>query len=231
MTEIESIEKARKIWGWMLENPTKDETETWLDLKIVAYTHLGLKEDLSACPFCEFTSQPVPEGKEHLAEADCSICPARNHWNTSGKVCEDYTNHRGPYMAWVDDDNIKPMVDMLDTLLAEYKQKGGEAVVDYWEANGIEKPQAVVVAAACKHTKSDLMCISARHWDKAMNMQWRNLRPIFHDITAWEDGFINQFGEFLTRSEAMKVVKASGQSFDSERNGGEGRILFSEGLY
>ena len=35
-----------------------------------------------------------------------------------------------------------------------------------------------------------------------------------------EQGFINQFGEFRTRVEAMKIVSSNGQDFDVDRNGG-----------
>ena len=102
---------------------------------------------------------------------------------------------------------------------------------DYWKDNGIEKPQAIIVAAACKHTKSDLICVGARHWDKVMNLQYMNLRPILQNKSHWMDGFINQFGEFLDRGEAMEVVKESGQPLNLDRNGGNDLILFSEGLY
>jgi len=45
-----------------------------------------------------------------------------------------------------------------------------------------------------------------------------------------EQGFINQWGVFLTREEAYRVVKASGQPFDPKRNGSTD-MPFSEGLY
>ena len=47
-----------------------------------------------------------------------------------------------------------------------------------------------------------------------------------------EQGFINQFGEFLTREQAMIDAKASGQPLDMERGcGGDEHTLYSEGLY
>jgi hypothetical protein len=45
-----------------------------------------------------------------------------------------------------------------------------------------------------------------------------------------EQGFINQFGDFLTREEAMQIVKQNGQPFDIGSNRGDS-VLFSEGLY
>ena len=48
----------------------------------------------------------------------------------------------------------------------------------------------------------------------------------------WEQGFVNQFGEFLTREEAWEIADAQGK-VDIERNGGENTrgTLYSEGLY
>lgn len=45
-----------------------------------------------------------------------------------------------------------------------------------------------------------------------------------------EQGFIDQFGDFYNREEAMDIIKLSGQWFDAARNGGNTE-LFSEGLY
>jgi hypothetical protein len=97
--------------------------------------------------------------------------------------------------------------------------------MDYWEANKLKKPQQVVVCAACR--MGDHIVLGARHFDERMREQM--------DRTScnWklaEQGFIDQFGAFLSREEAMNIVKSSGQPFDIERNRGD-KILFSEGLY
>ena len=96
---------------------------------------------------------------------------------------------------------------------------------DYWSDNGIKKPQQIVVCAANKF--GDVILCGARHWDKIMHKQadMMDLKTVHH-----EQGFINQFGEFLTRIEALEVVKNSGQAFDVERNGST-LELYSEGLY
>jgi hypothetical protein len=100
----------------------------------------------------------------------------------------------------------------------------------YWEDKGITKRQSIVVCAACKH--DDLILCSARHWDRAMNKQLKTLKKLGSELKSsqFEQGFIDQFGEFLTREEAFEVVKESGQSFDIKRNG-HAHKLFSEGLY
>lgn len=104
---------------------------------------------------------------------------------------------------------------------------------DYWEDNGIKKPQAVVVCAACRCPEVTLC--GARHWDRTMRTQWEKLSVacrLKYRQAVYEQGFINQFGEFLTREEAMIVAIEAGQAVDIKRGcGGDKDILFSEGLY
>lgn len=108
---------------------------------------------------------------------------------------------------------------------------------DYWKDNGIEKPQAVVVCAACK--SEDLILCSARHWDKTMRRQLevinaQDIEGLSLTLKAkhFTQGFINQFGEFMTRKEAMKVAIDAGQKVDIKRGcGGNKERLYSEGLY
>lgn len=104
---------------------------------------------------------------------------------------------------------------------------------EYRKDNNTTKPQSWVVCAANKFPNGFIIC-GARHWDKIMH----------NAVEAIEDrkekgvkggkeqqGFINQFGEFLTREEAMLLVKENGQRFDYERNGDQDNKLFSEGIY
>lgn len=101
---------------------------------------------------------------------------------------------------------------------------------DYWKDNNIKKPQQKIVCAAC--SDSTIIICGARHWDKIMNRQFDAIKRTNPDLRSskFEQGFIDQFGEFLTRKEAMKVVKENGQPFDAERNGDDDE-LYSEGLY
>lgn len=96
-----------------------------------------------------------------------------------------------------------------------------------------ELPSEYIVCAANKY--GDLILCGARHWDSIMHKQvdilgiekFRSLRKEHGE----QQGFINQFGEFRSREDAMKIVKYNGQKFDQERNGGSSKTLFSEGLY
>ena len=96
---------------------------------------------------------------------------------------------------------------------------------DYWEDNNIKKPQQIVVCAA-NRVDGVLLC-GARHCDKVMRQQ---AKAMGISMKTAEQGFIDQFGDYLTREEAMSIVKKNGQSFDIERNRGN-VYLFSEGLY
>lgn len=102
--------------------------------------------------------------------------------------------------------------------------------MDYWERNELVKPQQVVVCAANRLEDGTILC-GARHWDEVMRKQADKMGLSEEKPIRCEQGFINQFGEFLTRREAMVVVKESGQRFDIARNGGQDYELYSEGLY
>jgi len=102
---------------------------------------------------------------------------------------------------------------------------------DYWTDNGLIKPQQIVVCAANRF--NDVILCGARHFDSVMRNQIQHMDEEFKPLRKnerWEQEFINQFGEFLTREEALQVVKESGQPFNADRNGSDTE-LFSEGLY
>jgi len=96
----------------------------------------------------------------------------------------------------------------------------------YWEHQGIVKPQQIVVCAA--NRKDGIIFCGARHCDSVMRSQANMMQGM--KLTNCEQGFIDQFGDFLTREEALKIVITNGQPFNAERNGSTTK-LFSEGLY
>jgi len=95
---------------------------------------------------------------------------------------------------------------------------------DYWKDNGIEKPASRIVCAA--NRKDGRIITGARHYDKVMREQM-----IASEGLEWwrscEQGFINQFGEFLTREEAWVIANANGQIMRESTIQG---TLFSECL-
>ncbi len=87
-----------------------------------------------------------------------------------------------------------------------------------------------IVCAAIKHNES-IIC-GARHFDMIMHGQLAVYDAWCGDNNKkWEQGFVDQWGNFHTRKEAMQIVKENGQPFNAERNKGNGKDLYSEGLY
>lgn len=96
--------------------------------------------------------------------------------------------------------------------------------MDYWEENGIEKPKQVVVCAAI--LIDTLIICGARHCDKVMRHQ---AEAAGLSMKFGEQGFIDQFGTFLSRKEAMDIVNENKQHLHGEHKGGD--ILYGECLY
>lgn len=89
-----------------------------------------------------------------------------------------------------------------------------------------------IVCAACRH--KDYIAAGPRHFDNTMFMQveaYRRAEVLTSAVySEFEQGFVDQHGQFYNREEAMVIVEQSGQPFDAERNAVPG-TLYSEGLY
>lgn len=86
--------------------------------------------------------------------------------------------------------------------------------------------QQRVVCAAIQNDAGYIVC-GPRHYDHIMREQIING---LQDFSARnEQGFVDQFGKFLTREEAYKVAVAAGQIV--RRCGGDEGTLYSENLY
>ena len=92
----------------------------------------------------------------------------------------------------------------------------------------IMKPR-VVVCAAIKNKFGKIVC-GARHWDNIMRGQIliAGKRPL-EWIAGVEQGFIDQYGVFMSREEAYILAKEMGQiKYGREYSKG---TLYSEDLY
>ena len=89
-----------------------------------------------------------------------------------------------------------------------------------------------IVCAACLHTGA--LIIGVRHWCPIMHMTAKKMGITKNSELlskfSYVEGFIDQYGVFVDRVEAMQIVLASGQPFFAERNGGSGKELYSEGI-
>lgn len=82
-----------------------------------------------------------------------------------------------------------------------------------------------IVCAAIR--KSGHIICGARHFDPIMRAAIYLLPD--QSATGWEQGFIDQFGEYLTREQALEIAKHDGQII--RRCGGDEKRLYSENLY
>ena len=83
----------------------------------------------------------------------------------------------------------------------------------------------MIICAACK--LEDIILCGARHWDSVMRSQYKYMPGLRN---YFEQGFIDERGNFYTREEALTHAKQCSQSIDYDRNGSVTK-LFSEGLY
>ena len=87
----------------------------------------------------------------------------------------------------------------------------------------IMMPQLIVCAA---NRKDGIIVCGARHFDSIMRNQ---IERMGMDSKNWEQGFIDQKGNFLTREEAHKIASENNQI--KRRCGGDENKLYSENLY
>ncbi|MNE36370.1 hypothetical protein D3C80_1301780 [compost metagenome] len=96
-------------------------------------------------------------------------------------------------------------------------------------------PGRFVVCAAVKY--GDVIIAGARHFDRVMHSQLDRMNEdklIEADaLGEYVEGFIDQFGVFMDRSEAYKVALAGGQLNTRRlKSGNQGSTeLFSEDIY
>lgn len=82
-----------------------------------------------------------------------------------------------------------------------------------------------VVCAALRHEEGAIIC-GPRHFDDTMRAQ---ISAQGGDWRRADQGFVDQFGKFLTREEAYEIAVKNGQHRHGE--GADGRMLYSEDLY
>ncbi len=97
----------------------------------------------------------------------------------------------------------------------------------------MDKAKRRVVCAAIRHAPSGLIVAGARHFDSIMRAQLKACGLIGQNHADLEQGFIDQWGTFMTRRAAFAVARRAGQEINAERNGGfhARKELCSEGLY
>lgn len=83
-----------------------------------------------------------------------------------------------------------------------------------------------VVCAAVQYSDGTIIC-SPRHYDSTFHAIRRRIPDL--PTSPPEQGFVDQWGNFLTREQARDIAVSQKQFY--RRCGGDERELFSENLY
>lgn len=99
-----------------------------------------------------------------------------------------------------------------------------------WEPT--TQPWIVCAANRINAGQADEVIIPGpRHWDKTMHTIARALKVDYLFACSAEQGFIDQFGRFYTREEAMQVARANDQIIVPDEHMLSLTALHSEDLY
>lgn len=94
--------------------------------------------------------------------------------------------------------------------------------------------QRRVVCAAIRASDGRIL-LGIRHYSRDMHEQLarRDDRNRFQHLPDEQQGFVDQFGAYMSREEAYQVAQAAGQIIHPEAcgEGLDGPKLYSEGLY
>jgi hypothetical protein len=85
--------------------------------------------------------------------------------------------------------------------------------------------QPFIVCSAVRDSTGQIVC-GPRHFDQSMV---RTIKSMLSYTEPWEQGFVDQWGNFLTREQAWEIAWKNGQI--KRRVGGDGTKLYSENLY
>lgn len=98
-----------------------------------------------------------------------------------------------------------------------------------------------IVCAANRYKLNGWLVVGPRHFDNVMREQIRRSTNADFYNAAWEQGFIDQWGNFLTRGEAWRIAVCQnqirryvGSQFELGANNSESFLhqeLYSENLY
>lgn len=91
-----------------------------------------------------------------------------------------------------------------------------------------QKGQRYVVCAAMRHRVTGRIILGIRHYCPVMRQEMIAAEGINHWKSNCDQGFADNFGQFLTREEALKLAVKQGQIRSKEQ---PDTRLYSEDLY
>jgi len=94
-----------------------------------------------------------------------------------------------------------------------------------------DRNKRIVVCAAIR--KDDLVICGVRHFDEIMRDLVKRTADSFDSTPfgGWEQGFVDNKRQFMTREEAFEVASNAGQVDEDKASGGLKESLISEDLY
>jgi hypothetical protein len=102
-----------------------------------------------------------------------------------------------------------------------------ENIQEEWKPDYSVTPRRIV-CAAIRHKETGRIITGARHYDKIMREQINASEGITFWKPSCEQGFIDQFGDFLNRKDAWRIAENEGQIRREVSSAG---TLYSENLY
>ena len=115
----------------------------------------------------------------------------------------------------------------MDAMTLDQQNRAFNTMKSCTEAYGVKRK--IVCSANLYH---GVLLLGVRHFDPIMHYSIKRLNTTVESQQyEHEQGFIDQYGVFCDRVEAMQIVKDSGQPFDIQRNGGSDTELYSEGIH
>ena len=109
-------------------------------------------------------------------------------------------------------------------------QHGKESAKRTEEEWSIDESIVRIVCAAIRHPVTGALVLGPRHYDSTMHEQIRAIIGQDGEYDGWricDQGFIDQFGRFHNRYDAMDIARFQGQL----RNDSQCDELYSEDLY
>lgn len=96
------------------------------------------------------------------------------------------------------------------------------------DATSVNSQPNAIICAANRNPKTNQIIKGFRHFDWHMRHKFDHYNVNGSEFT--EQGFIDMYGNFVIRKNALKIVQENGQYFNSKENQSSTE-LFSEGLY
>lgn len=129
----------------------------------------------------------------------------------------------------VDNDTFESAIEIVTALASDFPNYTVPDTIDW------TKPRILI--AACRRTKEDGrgngIFIGPKYFnEEGGQIMHRQITYAGHRLNPpdFELGFMGSDGEFYLPSEALAVVKASGQPFNAERNGSDTELTV-DGIY